>query len=81
MLIFSSIAIMLIIVLDLYLKDIMIQNLFIAICFFLIFIVIQNTDMMNQLKVNIIADGIDSKELADLLVSIGIDNMEGPYFL
>lgn len=37
--------------------------------------------MMNQLKVNIIADGVDSKELADLLISLGIDNLEGTYYL
>lgn len=37
--------------------------------------------MMKQLDVVIIADGVDSKELADLLISIGIDNLEGTYYL
>ncbi len=37
--------------------------------------------MMNRLKVTIIADGVDSKEMADLLISIGIDNLEGTYYL
>ncbi len=37
--------------------------------------------MMRQLKATVIADGVDSKELADLLISIGIDNLEGPYYL
>lgn len=37
--------------------------------------------MMKRLGVMIIADGVDSKELADLLISIGIDNLEGTYYL
>ncbi len=37
--------------------------------------------MMKQLQIMIIADGVDSKELADLLISLGVDNLEGPYYL
>ncbi len=37
--------------------------------------------MMKQMKVMIIADGIDTKELADLLISLGVDNLEGSYYL
>ncbi len=37
--------------------------------------------MMKKLKVMIIADGIDSKELADLLTSLGVDNLQGSYYL
>lgn len=37
--------------------------------------------MMKQLKVMIIADGVDTKELADLLISLGVDSLEGSYYL
>lgn len=37
--------------------------------------------MMNKLKATIIADGVDTKELADLLTSLGIDLLEGTYYL
>lgn len=37
--------------------------------------------MMKQLKVIIIADGVDTKELADLLISLGVDSLEGSYYL
>ncbi len=37
--------------------------------------------MMKQLKLMIIADGVDTKELADLLQSLGVDNLEGSYYL
>ncbi len=37
--------------------------------------------MMKQLKVMIIADGVDTKELADLLISLDVDSLEGSYYL
>lgn len=37
--------------------------------------------MMNQLKIEIIADGVDSKELANILINLGIKNLQGPYYL
>lgn len=37
--------------------------------------------MMNQLKVTVIADGVDTKELAEVLIANGINDLEGPYYL
>lgn len=37
--------------------------------------------MMDRLNITIIADGVDTKELADLLISLGIDNLQGSYYL
>lgn len=37
--------------------------------------------MMKQLKIKIIADGVETKEQVDLLISLGVDFLAGSYFL
>lgn len=37
--------------------------------------------MMDRFNITIIADGVDTKELADVLISLGIDNLQGSYYL
>lgn len=37
--------------------------------------------MMNSLHISIIADGVETKEIADILISLGIDYLQGTYYL
>lgn len=37
--------------------------------------------MMNSLNIIIIADGVDTKEIADILISLGIDHLQGSYYI
>lgn len=45
-------------------------------------IVLKSTiDMIKSLQIAIIADGVETKEMADSLISLGIDYLQGTYFL
>lgn len=37
--------------------------------------------MMNSLHISVIADGVDTKEIADSLISLGVDKLQGTYYL